>query len=588
MGFSDWEKRDAIGFTGGIWVLWNSSEVKLDLLAASSQFLHFTGRLQFGSPFLVTAVYGNPSVTVRNELWEGIRSIAPSSDVAWLVAGDFNAMKSSADKRGGAAFSIRKHQPFLDCCADCDLNDLNFSGPRFTWYHGTKRHRIDRAMCNTSWIQAFPESKEVHLPRMKSDHRPILITSHDRPPSTGPKPFRFMAGWLQHKDFLPFLARQWDSLSPLPHQLAVFTPQLKHWNKTVFGNIFRKKEDLLQQLAAIEAATDADAMVISRCIDEFASLSGQSVSREKSKLYFSKNVGTSKQGEIGGILGIPITINLGRVDGMSPPKSNLGADVPTWGLENNGAYSVKSGYLLIAGFQETALHVLRDCPVANNLWRVLIPPNQWQTFFGAIFEEWWWSNVQNIDFSITFGLGCWLLWKARNQRVFTSVFTSTEGILAQLACWKNTLLHCEIEANEMRLVNSNARVTKKIAWEPLPSPWAELRAIVDGLHIAWNWGARKVIVQTDSLAATILAEQRETTDHQHAQLVMQIQELLQRDWEVKIAHIFREGNFLAGHLAGRGHSLPLGTHSVEVSDSAVATWIAYDRLRSSQPRLVLR
>ncbi|CAN0872407.1 Putative ribonuclease H protein At1g65750 [Linum grandiflorum] len=100
---------------------------------------------------------------------------------------------------------------------------------------------------------------------------------------------------------------------------------------------------------------------------------------------------------------------------------------------------------------------------------------------------------------------------------------------------------------------------------------AELRVIVDGLHLAWNGGACKVTVQTDSLAATILAEQQENTDYQHAQLMIQIQELLQQDWEVKIVHIFREGNFLADHLAGRGHSLSLGTHSVEVSDSAVAT-----------------
>ncbi|CAN0859752.1 Putative ribonuclease H protein At1g65750 [Linum grandiflorum] len=83
--------------------------------------------------------------------------------------------------------------------------------------------------------------------------------------------------------------------------------------------------------------------------------------------------------------------------------------------------------------------------------------------------------------------------------------------------------------------------------------------------------SKELHLQTDSIAATILVQQQDNLDHQHAHLVFQVQELLQRDWEVKIIHIFREGNFLADHLAGQGHSRPLGTHSVDVSDPAVAS-----------------
>ncbi|CAN0842043.1 Putative ribonuclease H protein At1g65750, partial [Linum grandiflorum] len=117
---------------------------------------------------------------------------------------------------------------------------------------------------------------------------------------------------------------------------------------------------------------------------------------------------------------------------------------------------------------------------------------------------------------------------------------------------------------------------------------AELSAIADGLTLAWNWGARRVAIQTDSLAASKLLQQRDNPDHQHASLVLQFQQLLRREWEVKLFHVYREGNCLADHLVGRGHGLPLGTHPVDVSDPAVASWLAYDRLRSSQPRLVLR
>ncbi|CAN0909695.1 hypothetical protein LINGRAHAP2_LOCUS25909 [Linum grandiflorum] len=78
----------------------------------------------------------------------------------------------------------------------------------------------------------------------------------------------------------------------------------------------------------------------------------------------------------------------------------------------------------------------------------------------------------------------------------------------------------------------------------------------------------------------------EHPDHQRANLVSQFKELLRRSWEVQLLYIFPECKCLADYLASRGHGLPLGTCSVNVSDSTVATWIAYYRLRSSQPRLV--
>ncbi|CAN1815834.1 Putative ribonuclease H protein At1g65750 [Linum perenne] len=51
-----------------------------------------------------------------------------------------------------------------------------------------------------------------------------------------------------------------------------------------------------------------------------------------------------------------------QVLGMIPPSSDLGADKPVWGLEGNGVYSIKSGYLLI---NELNTNVQDD----NSLWK---------------------------------------------------------------------------------------------------------------------------------------------------------------------------------------------------------------------------
>ncbi|CAN0887733.1 hypothetical protein LINGRAHAP2_LOCUS15658 [Linum grandiflorum] len=71
----------------------------------------------------------------------------------------------------------------------------------------------------------------------------------------------------------------------------------------------------------------------------------------------------------------------------------------------------------------------------------------------------------------------------------------------------------------------------------------ELCALVGGLRLAWNSGARKVAAQTNPVAATILLQQQDHPEHQHAHMALQFQELLRRDWEVQLFHIYREGKF---------------------------------------------
>ncbi|CAN1853511.1 Putative ribonuclease H protein At1g65750 [Linum perenne] len=117
---------------------------------------------------------------------------------------------------------------------------------------------------------------------------------------------------------------------------------------------------------------------------------------------------------------------------------------------------------------------------------------------------------------------------------------------------------------------------------------AEIRGIIEGMKIAWSKGVRKLAIQSDSRCDVQILSKADNTDHQHGSLACQFFEMILWDWEVSIEHIFRESNFLADSLAAKGHSFTFGTHFVESSNPAVAHWIAYDRMRWSRPRLVLR
>ncbi|KAI9091963.1 hypothetical protein K1719_027898 [Acacia pycnantha] len=113
--------------------------------------------------------------------------------------------------------------------------------------------RLDRAICNSDWVQFFPHYGVDHLPKVFSDHRPILINLNLDPhfnPSN--KPFRFMAPWLTHPDFSPLVDRIWSANGDILNCLAAFTEEVQRWNHGTFGAIGKRKRKLLNRINGIQ------------------------------------------------------------------------------------------------------------------------------------------------------------------------------------------------------------------------------------------------------------------------------------------------------------------------------------------------
>ncbi|CAI0549995.1 unnamed protein product [Linum tenue] len=116
---------------------------------------------------------------------------------------------------------------------------------------------------------------------------------------------------------------------------------------------------------------------------------------------------------------------------------------------------------------------------------------------------------------------------------------------------------------------------------------AELRGAVEGLQLAWDMGYSHVRMELDSRCAIHLIQGEDTSDHQHAAVIDRFHELLRRDWDVTVSHIYREGNKNTDFLASRGHQLYIGFHFVPVTDPALWFYLLYDIEGVSESRLVL-
>ncbi|CAN1173011.1 Putative ribonuclease H protein At1g65750 [Linum perenne] len=280
------------------------------------------------------------------------------------------------------------------------------------------------------------------------------------------------------------------------------------------------------------------------------------------------------------------------------------------------------------GNEESVLHVVRDCTFAGQVWDLLGIPRSDEIRTCVSIDRWLRVVLQH-DRSTEIGIMCWYLWKARNESIFNNSNEPPESLASRIKTWSSVVKDALSGAVQQGLgFPSHQRV--EVAWKPGPvDGWvlntdgsvlptsgsaaaggllrdglgrctraftvnlgrcsitrAELRGILVGLDVVWEVGIRKVEVQVDSRVAIALIYGADNTLHQHASEVSSIRALLQRDWEVTISHVYREGNYAADYLADIGHSFPPGFHSIDISDCTFGYFLRRDCMGIAEPRMI--
>ncbi|XP_023912416.1 uncharacterized protein LOC112024003 [Quercus suber] len=203
---------DTIGFAGGIWLLWRTDLVNVDVLATTEQEIHAIIRVRAQTcHWLISAIYANPRFAKRCILWNNIKLLAVMHDLPWALMGDFNEVLSEEEKYGGNPVCQRRVRAIKECMDVCHMMDLGFSGPKFTWTNKREvgdliQCRLDRCWANPEWKGLFEEANVTHLARVNSDHCPLLL------------------------------------------KLSPNLDKALRWNKEVFGNEFVRKKQIMARL----------------------------------------------------------------------------------------------------------------------------------------------------------------------------------------------------------------------------------------------------------------------------------------------------------------------------------------------------
>ncbi|KAA3484932.1 Retrovirus-related Pol polyprotein LINE-1 [Gossypium australe] len=152
-----------------------------------------------------------PDRQKRKLLWRDLLLFIPSGFYPWMAIRDFNAILLSSDKKGG------------------QLQDLGFRGLPYSWHRGNLFERLDQALRNDVWLEFFPSSLVSRIPRIKSNHRPLFFNLYLDINTSFGRPFRFLASWAEHPDFLKFVAGNWNFDGDMTSTIARFTNRLKNW-----------------------------------------------------------------------------------------------------------------------------------------------------------------------------------------------------------------------------------------------------------------------------------------------------------------------------------------------------------------------
>lgn len=100
-------------------------------------------------------------------------------------------------------------------------------------------------------LKKYPNALVAHLPRTKSDHRPLLLRLMARTAHNTPKPFKMEPMWCSHPLFRDLVLDFFPTGSALLNSIQKFQEHVSSWNKEVFGNIFKDMRRTLGRISGI-------------------------------------------------------------------------------------------------------------------------------------------------------------------------------------------------------------------------------------------------------------------------------------------------------------------------------------------------
>lgn len=173
----------ARGQSGGMWLMWDHS-VNVQVISQTRHLIHARIQQPHQPSWSLVCVYGDLAHAMNMRIWDTIKQII-ESEAEVCVVGDFNAITGIDEKYGGNPVLNMNSCNFRDFLFETGLVDLGFKGSAYTWTNRQSTSNaifecLDRVVATVQWSQLYPQAFVNHLPRIHSDHAPILLRTQGK------------------------------------------------------------------------------------------------------------------------------------------------------------------------------------------------------------------------------------------------------------------------------------------------------------------------------------------------------------------------------------------------------------------------
>lgn len=179
-------------------------------------------------------VYGSPYEEGKEDFLSELHGLFIDNPIPTLIGGDFNLVRSCKDKNNGNV-NQKWCDNFNAWVEIWSLLEVKLSGRKFTWANNQAdliMSTIDRIFCSTEFEAMFPLGAAQALPRLGSDHTPILWESGVGHVPTPPS-YRFEKWWLLRADFRDMVTKSWNASTKSTFAIGIWQEKTRRFRKTL-------------------------------------------------------------------------------------------------------------------------------------------------------------------------------------------------------------------------------------------------------------------------------------------------------------------------------------------------------------------